>query len=63
MQHHVLIPINKKDNNKCFQNSVTVALNYEEIKKYPQKLTKIKPFINIYNCQKKIAGKNFIKIV
>ena len=27
-------PINKKDN-KCFQYAVTVALNYEEIKKDP----------------------------
>ena len=40
--------INKKYN-KCFQYVVTVALNYEEIKKDPQKMTKIKPFINKYN--------------
>ena len=33
-------PINKKDN-KCFQYAVTVALNYEEIKKDPQRITKI----------------------
>ena len=38
-------PINKKDN-KCFQYAVTVALNHEEIKKDPQRITKIKPFIN-----------------
>ena len=37
--------INKKDN-KCFQYAVTVALNYEEIKKDPQIITKNKPFIN-----------------
>ena len=42
-------PINKKDN-KCFQYAVTVALNHEEIKKYPQRTIKIKPFINKYNC-------------
>ena len=41
--------INKKDN-KCFQYAVTVALNHEEIKKYPQRIIKIKPFINKYNC-------------
>ena len=29
---------------KCFQYAVTVALNYEEIKKDPQRITKIKPF-------------------
>ena len=40
-------PINKKDN-KCFQYAVTVALNYEEIKKDPQITSKIKPFINRY---------------
>ena len=41
-------PINKKDN-KCIQYAVTVALNHEEIKKDPQRITKIKPFINRYN--------------
>ena len=43
-------PINKKYSN-CFQYAVTVALNYEEIKRDPQKITKIKPFINKYNCE------------
>ena len=38
--------INKKDN-KCFQYAVTVALNHEEIKTDPQRITKIIPFINI----------------
>ena len=41
-------PVNKKDN-KCFQYNVTVTLNFEEIKKDPQRITKIKPFINKYN--------------
>ena len=41
-------PINKK-NNKCFQYAVTVALNYEEIKRELQRITKIKPFTNKYN--------------
>ena len=35
-------PIMKKDN-KCFQCPVTVSLNHEEIKKDPQRITKIKP--------------------
>ena len=43
-------PINKKDN-KCFQYTVTVALNCEEIKKDPQRITKIKRFINKYNWE------------
>ena len=33
---------------RCFQYSVTVALNHEEIKK---RITKIKPFINKYNWE------------
>ena len=32
--------------------SVTVKLNYEEIKKDPQGITKIKPFINKYNWER-----------
>ena len=42
-----IIPINKKYN-KCFQYAVTVALNHEEIGKNPEKITKVKPFINKY---------------
>ena len=30
---------------KCFQYAVTVVLNYKQIKKYPQRITKITPFI------------------
>ena len=47
-------PINEKDN-KCFQYAVTVVLNYEEIKRNPQRMTKIKPFTNKYNWK----GLNF----
>ena len=47
-------PINKKDN-KCFQYAVTVMLNYEEIGKHSEKITKIKPFINKHN----LDGINF----
>ena len=43
-------PINKKDN-KCFQYAVKVELNHEEIKKDPQKITKIKPFIDKHNWE------------
>ena len=39
--------INKK-NNKRFQYAVTVALNHEEIRKNRQRITKFKPFVNIY---------------
>ena len=40
--------INQKDK-KYFQYAVTVALNYEEIKKDSQRITKVKSFINKYN--------------
>ena len=42
--------INKKDN-KCFQCTVTVALNHEEIGKNPERIMKIKPFINEYKFE------------
>ena len=42
--------INKKDN-KGFQHAVTIALNHKEIKKDPERITKIKPFINKYNWE------------
>ena len=40
-------PKNKDD--KCFQYALTVVLNHEQIKKDPQRITKIKPFIGQYN--------------
>ena len=49
-------PVNKIDV-KCFQYTVTVAVNHEEMKKDLQKITKIKPFINKYNRRSKIIGK------
>ena len=36
---------------KCSQYAVTIALNHEEIKKDPQRITKIKPFIDKYNWE------------
>ena len=41
-------PINKKDK-KCFQYALEVALNHKQIKKDPQRITKIKTFISNYN--------------
>ena len=46
--------INPKNNdNNCFQYALTVALNYQNIKKDTQRILKIKPFVNQYN-QKEI---------
>ena len=41
--------------NKCFQYAVTVPLNYEEINKDLQRITKIKHFISKYTWE----GTNF----
>ena len=42
--------INPKNNDdKCFQYVLTVALNYEQIKDHPERISKIKPFIDKYN--------------
>ena len=35
--------------NKCFQNAATLALNFNNIDKHHQRISKIKPFINNYN--------------
>ena len=42
--------INSKNNDdKCFQYGKTLALNLDKIKKDPQRISKIKPFIDQYN--------------
>ena len=40
-------PIN--NDYKCFQYAVTLALNLHKIRKNPQRISKIKPFIDQYN--------------
>ena len=39
---------NTKDNN-CFQYAITAALNYRNIGHHPERISKIKLFINNYN--------------
>ena len=39
----------KNDNNECFKDGIIAALNHEKIGKNPQRISKIKPFINNYN--------------
>ena len=44
--------INPKNNDdKCFQYAVTLALNLDNINKHPQRISKIKPFIDQYSCK------------
>ena len=59
-------PKNKDD--KCFQYALTVALNYEQIKDHPERISKIKPFIDIYNWKEIFhhivkIGKNLSQII
>ena len=50
--------INPKNNDyKCFQHAVTLALNLDRINIHPERIPKIKPFIEQYNWKEKI-GKN-----
>ena len=42
--------INPRNNDhKCFQYAVTLALNLNRINKHPQRISKIKPYIDQYN--------------
>ena len=42
--------INPKNNDyKCFQYAVTLALNFDKINIHPERISKIKPFIEQYN--------------
>ena len=43
----------KNHDGKCFQYAITVALNYQTIKKGPQRISKIKPFIYQYNWKER----------
>ena len=39
----------KNKDNKCFQYSITVALNHQNIENHPERISNIKPFIDKYN--------------
>ena len=39
----------KNKDNECFKYAITAALNHEKIERNPQRITKIKPFIDTYN--------------
>ena len=41
-------PQNEYDD-ECFQYVVTIALNYDRIKNHPERVSKVKPFINQYD--------------
>ena len=39
----------KNDDDKCFQYAISVALNHQNIKKDPQRISKIMPYIYQYS--------------
>ena len=41
----------KNEDNKCFQYSITVALNHQNIENHPERISNIKPFIDQYNWE------------
>ena len=40
------------NNNNNFQNTLDDALNYQTIEKNPQRISKLKPYINKYNWER-----------
>ena len=43
--------INNNNNNNSFQNALDDALNYQIIENNPQRISKLKPYINKYNWE------------
>ena len=41
----------KNKDNKCFQYSITVALNHQNIENHPERISNIKPFTDQYNWE------------
>ena len=39
----------RNNDDKCFQYAVTLALNLDNIDNHPERISKIKPFLNQYN--------------
>ena len=44
----IINPQNKYDNN-CFEYTISVALNHQNIKNNPERISNVKPFIDKYN--------------
>ena len=41
----------KNKENECFKYAITAALNHNELNNQPEKISKLKPFIDNYNCK------------
>ena len=47
-------PKNTEENN-CFQYAITAALYYQNIDHHPERISKLKPFINNYNSNDRVS--------
>ena len=45
---------NTKDSN-CFQYAITAALNYQNINCHPERISKLRPFVNNYNWKDRVS--------
>ena len=45
----VKINLKNTKNHMCFQYAITAALNYQNIDHHPERISKLRPFINNYN--------------
>ena len=46
-----MINNNNNNNNNNFQNVLDDALNYQTIETHPERISKLKPYINKYNWE------------
>ena len=59
----------KNNDDKCFQYALTIALNYQNIKKDPQRISKTRPFTDQYDWKEinfqhsKKTGKRWILLL
>ena len=56
-----LIINNNNNNDKNFQNVLDDALNYQAIETHPERISKLKPYINKYNWKGIDFRKNWIR--
>ena len=41
----------KNKDNECFEYAIIAALHHQEIERNPQRISKLKPFVNRYNWE------------
>ena len=51
----------KNNDDKCFQYALTAALNHEQIKSHPERISEINPFINRYDWKEIFHHTKYIK--